>query len=176
MAGFSFALGVFVFASFLTKNSMATSIPLDPAFIPITQCCPVGSSLAIEDWQDSRQQPDGTWKDLLDPIAETVPRPTGKIAALKMLRSGERGWRPDRDEWFEGLKWDYGRHNFINRVSCVPDKNNLPDIHSLPASLYPRPPFPPVHKQRQIFETNPWPLAENVTLLSEGKSSRSCSF
>jgi len=168
MAGFSFALGVFVFASFLTKSSMATSLPLDPAFIPITQCCPVGSSLAIEDWQDSRQQPDGTWKDLLDPIAETVPRPTGKIAALKMLRSGERGWRPDRDEWSEGLKWDYGRHNFINRVSCVPDKNNLPNIHSLPASLYPRPPFPPSHKERQIFETNPWPLAENVTLLSEG--------
>ena len=141
---------------------------------PVTTCCPPGSFLAIEDWQGSRQGPDGIWKTSVDSkmtLRDSVlPQPTPKIKALTKLR---RKW--NRDYWYM-LNYEYGRHNFINRVYCVPDKNNLPSIHKFQGSAYPRPPYWATSLDklwsRKTFENFTWPLAENQTLYSQGKLSK----
>ena len=141
---------------------------------PVTTCCPPGSFLAIEDWQGSRQGPDGIWKTSVNSkmtLRDSVlPQPTPKIKALTKLR---RKW--NRDYWYM-LNYEYGRHNFINRVYCVPDKNNLPSIHKFQGSAYPRPPYWATSLDklwsRKTFENFTWPLAENQTLYSQGKLSK----
>ena len=211
------ALPLGLFLSIIIASATAST---PPGFTPINTCCPPGSFLVIEDWQGSKQQPDGVWKYLPDSdpgygdsgsdsesgsgthgsgsgdsgsgsgTADTsntaesgsgnLPQPTPKIAALKKFRSHQRGWRPSRDDWYNTLKWQYGRHNFINRVYCVPDKNNLPDIHNMPGSSYPRPPYwaDAMAKAlgRRTFEEYTWPLAENQTLWSQGRLSQNKGF
>ena len=99
-----------------------------------------------------------------------LPQLTPKIKALTKLR---RKW--NRDYWFM-LNYEYGRHNFINRVYCVPDKNNLPSIHKFQGSAYPRPPYWATSLDklwsRKTFENFTWPLAENQMLYSQGKLSK----
>jgi len=217
MAEIPLALPLGLFLSIIIASATAST---PPGFTLINTCCPPGSFLVIEDWQGSKQQPDGVWKYLPDSdpgygdsgsdsesgsgsgthrtgsgdsgsgsgTADTsntaesgsgnLPQPTPKIAALKKFRSHQRGWRPSRDDWYNTLKWQYGRHNFINRVYCVPDKNNLPDIHNMPGSSYPRPPYwaDAMAKAlgRRTFEEYTWPLAENQTLWSQGDKLPSC--
>ena len=169
MGSIPLTLGLFVSTIIVALASAATTVP--PGVTPVTTCCPPGSFLAIEDWQGSQQQPDGIWGDLQ--YSGNMPQPTPRIAALKKFRSDQRGWRPERDDWFSTLKWQYGRHNFINRVHCVPDKNNLPDIHAFKGSSYPKPPYwaDTIDKAlgRKTFENYTWPLAENQTLWSQGR-------
>ena len=209
MASTPLTLGVFL-SAILATPSAATTAP--PGLTPVTTCCPPGSFLAIEDWQGSKQQPDGIWKDLSDFEPEhsdsgsgsgsgdsgsgsgsgagasnsgnsgnsggsssgALPQPTPRIAAIKKFRSGQRGW--DRDDWFSTFKWQYGRHHFINRVYCLPDQNNLPNIHAMPGSSYPRPPYwadtLDREFERMTFENYTWPLAENQTLWSQGRISQ----
>ena len=221
MANTALALGLFLS---IVIASASTSTP--SGFTPVMTCCPQGSFLAIEDWQGSKQQPDGIWQDLRDygsgdshsddshsgsgsgsgddgsgsgsrsgpgnsgsseESAESgsgnLPRPTPKIAALRKFHGmrGHRGWRPERDDdWFGTLKGQYGRHNFINRVYCVPDKNNLPDIHAMQGSSYPRPPYwadtLALALGKRTFENFTWPLAENQTLWSQGRISQDKDF
>ena len=156
---------VVLVSAIVALASAATTVP--PGVTPVTTCCPPGSFLAIEDWQGSRQQPDGIWGDLQ--YSGNLPQPTAKIATLQKLR----GWsepRGDPDDWAEMLKTEYGRHNFINRVYCVPDKNNLPAINDFEGSSYPTPPYWATTLDkvigRKTFEN---PLAENQTLWSQGR-------
>ena len=68
---------------------------------------------------------------------------------------------------------DYGRHNYISRVFCVPDKNDLPPIDGFAGSSYPTPPyFASVEgKLRGTFgevRNGTKPLADNQILRSTG--------
>ena len=168
MGSIPLTLGLFVSTIIVAIASATTTAP--PGVTPVTTCCPPGSFLAIEDWQGSRQKPDGIWGDLQ--YSGNMPQPTPRIAALKKLR----GWCERRcrsEDWPGHLKGEYGRHNFINRVYCVPDKNNLPDIHAFKGSSYPRPPYWATTWDkvygRKTFENYTWPLAENQTLWSQGR-------
>ena len=110
---------------------------------PVATCCPPGSFLAIEDWQESRQLPNGIWTDSIT------------FNSIEELNSAEKRqitpplWSfLDRDSVDENAKPDdyqrvqsYGRHNFILGVSCVPDKNNLQPIDGFRGSSYPDPPY-----------------------------------
>ena len=111
---------------------------------PVTTCCPPGSFLAIEDWQESRQLPNGLW--------------TYSISFKSM------------DELKNHEVHRYGRHNIISRVSCVPDKNNLQPIDGFRGSSYPDPPyFASVEDKLLGLETSSKPLADNQILHSTGK-------
>ena len=111
---------------------------------PVTTCCPPGSFLAIEDWQESRQLPSGLWVDSLtfDSMSEFKRHEVNR----------------------------YGRHNYISRVSCVPDKNNLQPIDGFRGSSYPDPPyFASVQDKLLGLETRSKPLADNQILHNTGK-------
>ena len=102
----------FYFLLFKTSSSSKT---------PVTTCCPPGSFLVIEDSQQSRQLPNGLW------VASDTITPTGSMLAL-------HGW------WW-GAYEKYGRHNYNLKVSCEPDKNNLPPIDGFQGSSHPNPPY-----------------------------------
>jgi len=72
---------------------------------------------------------------------------------------------------------DYGRHNFISKVFCVPDKNNLPPINGFAGSSYPDPPyFATVEDKLNGRETGNGtkPLANSQILKSTGDRFPSC--
>ena len=110
---------------------------------PVTTCCPPGSFLAIEDWQESRQLPNGLWVDSLS---------FNSMSEFKRHEVNR-----------------YGRHNYISRVSCVPDKNNLQTIDGFRGSSYPDPPyFASVQDKLLGLETRSKPLADDQILQSTG--------
>ena len=83
---------------------------------PVVTCCPPGSFLAFEDLQGSTQLPNGLW-----------------------VASEGRKQHLASPTWEQGD--EYGRHNYISKVFCVPDKNNLPPINGFAGSSYPDPPY-----------------------------------
>ena len=117
--------------------------------IPVHTCCPPQHFLAIEDWAESWQDPEGNWKPKNTPaqrMLSTIGSPIGGI-----LRHVETASERDMLErvysdrymsnYFYGLvprgglfynaKYDWDdpkRHDFISRVHCVADKNNMPPI------------------------------------------------
>ena len=132
---------------------------------PVATCCPSGSFLAIEDWQESRQLPNGLW---VDSISEKDGRQITP-PMWSFLRRSEDGNATRRDY---RVVHRYGRHNFILGVSCVPDKNNLQPIDGFRGSSYPDPPyFASVQDKLLGLETRSKPLADNQILHSTGKFS-----
>ena len=105
-----------VFFSPLASSFNTPNTPTQPSKTPVATCCPPGSFLAIEDLQESRQLPNGLWVESKEK-KQHLASPT---------------W--DSDE-------DFGRHNYISKVFCVPDKNNLPPIDGFSGSSYPDPPY-----------------------------------
>ena len=105
---------------------------------------PPGSFLAIEDWQESRQLPNGLWTQSIT------------FNSMRELKNHD--------------VHRYGRHNIISRVSCVPDKNNLQSIDGFRGSSYPDPPyFASVEDKLLGLETRSKPLSDNQILQSTGK-------
>ena len=47
----------------LVSALLLVSTSTSPIKTPVATCCPPGSFLAIEDWQESRQLPNGLWTD-----------------------------------------------------------------------------------------------------------------
>ena len=139
---------------------------------PVATCCPPGSFLVIEDWQESRQLPNGLWTDsitfnsmdefysfedrqITPPMWSLNRGASDNIATLSDYRKVSR----------------YGRHNYILGVSCVPDKNSLDPIDGFRGSLYPDPPyFASLQDKLLGLETRSKPLAENQILQSTGSS------
>merc|ERR1712032_309707 len=118
---------------------------------PVATCCPPGSFLAIEDLQGSRQLPNGLWV---------------KSEGTQHLASPT--WETDED---------YGRHNHISKVFCVPDKNNLPPIDGFAGSSYPDPSyFASVEDKLANRETGNGtkPLANDQILQSTGDRFPTC--
>ena len=137
---FSFTF-FFYFLLFKTTSSSKT---------PVTTCCPPGSFLVIEDSQQSRQLPNGLW------VASDTITPTGSMLALY--------------NWWLGAYEEYGRHNYNLRVSCEPDKNNLPPIDGFRGSSHPNPPyFASVDDKMRGRESTSKPLADNQVLQSTGQ-------
>ena len=153
--------------------SLPTISLASPTKTPVATCCPPGSFLAIEDWQGSRQLPNGLWVDSEDEI----------------LSDGDARWKYpiasslwatpfDRSEYIPHTIYnranDYGRHNYISRVFCLPDKNNLPPIDGFAGSSHPDPPYFASVKDR-LYETfrevrnGTKPLADTQILQSTGK-------
>ena len=109
-------MGLTTMASMLVLLSLFFFLPIaSSSKTPVATCCPPGSFLAIEDLQGSRQLPNGLWV---------------KSEGKQHLASPT--WETDKD---------YGRHNHISKVFCVPDKNHLPPIDGFTGSSYPDPPY-----------------------------------
>ena len=74
------------------------------------------------------------------------------------------------DGWWLGAYEEYGRHNYNLRVSCEPDKNNLPPIDGFRGSSHPNPPFfASVDDKMRGRESTSKPLADNQVLQSTGQ-------
>lgn len=119
--------------------------------IPVNTCCPPRHFLAIEDWAESWQDPEGNWKPKSTPAHRSL-RSVGSPRIRHILRDVETASErdmlervySDRHMAYEfyalmqgrlvsawGAKYDWGdpkRHDFISRVHCVADKNNMPAI------------------------------------------------
>ena len=131
---------------------------------PVATCCPPGSFLAIEDWQESRQLPNGLWVDAI--ISNSMEERQITPPMWSFLRRSKDG-NATRSDYRKVHR--YGRHNFILGVSCVPDKNNLQPIDGLRGSSYPDPPyFASVQDKLLGLETRSKPLADNQILHSTG--------
>ena len=143
-----------------------------PTKTPVTTCCPPGSFLAIEDWQESRQLPNGLWTDSItfDSMEEFYSLKERQITPPMWSR------RPGTSENIATMSdfkavYRYGRHNYILGVSCVPDKNSLDPIDGFRGSLYPDPPyFASLQDKLLGLETRSKPLADNQILQSTGSS------
>ena len=150
-----------VWMSVFLPTCIASSSTSSPTYsTPVATCCPPGSFLAIEDWQGSRQLPNGLWVD----SKEELTSGRKKVGASSLLALDRSMNIPVED---------YGRHNYISRVFCVPDKNDLPPIDGFAGSSYPTPPyFASVEgKLRGTFgevRNGTKPLADNQILRSTG--------
>ena len=152
-----------VWMSVFLPTCIASSSTSSPTYsTPVATCCPPGSFLAIEDWQESRQLPNGLWVD----SKEELTSGRKKVGASSLLAlDGNMNYAVDDYR-------DY-RHNYISRVFCVPDKNDLPPIDGFAGSSYPTPPyFASVEgKLRGTFgevRNGTKPLADNQILRSTG--------
>jgi len=145
-------MGSTTMASLLVLLSVFFFLPIaSSSKTPVATCCPPGSFLAIEDLQGSRQLPNGLWV---------------KSEGTQHLASPT--WETDED---------YGRHNHISKVFCVPDKNNLPPIDGFAGSSYPDPPyFASVEDKLAGRETGNGtkPLANDQILQSTGDRFPTC--
>ena len=150
-----------VWMSVFLPTCLASSSTSSPTYSsPVATCCPPGSFLAIEDWQGSRQLPNGLWVDSKEELISERKKPFPPPLLA-------HAW--DLKRAFEG----YGRHNYISRMFCVPDKNDLPPIDGFAGSSYPTPPyFASVEgKLRGTFgevRNGTKPLADNQILRSTG--------
>ena len=163
---FAFALLPRIFPT--TATTIAT---------PINTCCPPGHFLAIEDVQESKQDPEGVWtpdSDLSQPFHESWRRHEELPNALTKAVFTESYIRHKGYELM-GLqpwnRWDrrLDRHQYISRVFCVPDKNDLPSIDGLSGSSLPSPPY---YATKEAWRQGIWiknrVLAESQVLRSKG--------
>ena len=158
---------------------------------PINTCCPPGHFLAIEDLQESKQGPEGDWQRLRLPDNFHSPW-TPDIALDEELHHALRPRYEDLKnaprkaaftesflarEWYDLIgdqgrnRWDrkLERHQYISRVFCVPDKNDLPSIDGLSGSSLPSPPyFASTEAWRQDMSIESRVLAEGQVLQSKG--------
>ena len=125
-------------------------LALSSIAIPVHTCCPPGHFLAIEDWAKSWQDPEGNWKPTTGTPAYEAQRMFGSPIG-RILRQVETASERDmlervysdrymsnffynlmpRGGLFYNAKYDWDdpkRHDFISRVHCVADKNNMPPI------------------------------------------------
>jgi len=169
---FAFALLPRIFPT--TATTIAT---------PINTCCPPGHFLAIEDVQESKQDPEGVWtpdSDLSQPFHESWSRHEELPNALTKAVFTESYIRHKGYELM-GLqpwnRWDrrLDRHQYISRVFCVPDKNDLPSIDGLSGSSLPSPPY---YATKEAWRQGIWiknrVLAESQVLRSKGSRLPSC--
>ena len=151
-------------------SALVATTCASPTKTPVVTCCPPGSFLAIEDWQESRQLPNGLWADsvtlsnglwvdfkrqITPPMWSFKPGESDNIATLSDYNTVSR----------------YGRHNYILGVSCVPDKNNLHPIDGFRGSQYPDPPYFASLQDKMLgLETRKGskPLADSQILQSTG--------
>ena len=165
---------VFSLLTLLFTPLPSSSEEEDPeGLTPVVTCCPPGSFLAIEDWQESRQLPNGLWED------STTVDVLGGLYSEEKRHITPPMWVLDRipgDSIATSRDYErvnrFGRHNYISRVSCVPDKNNLPPIDGFSGSSYPDPPyFASVQDKMLGLETRNGskPLANDQILQSLGK-------
>merc|ERR1719234_49712 len=137
---------------------------------PVATCCPPGSFLAIEDWQESRQLSNGLWVEAITSNYMEECQITSPMWSFLRRSKDSNATRSDHRKVHR-----YGRHNFILGVSCVPDKNNLQPIDGLRGSSYPDPPyFASVQDKMLGLETRSKPLADNQILQRTGVGLPSC--
>ena len=139
---------------------------------PVATCCPPGSFLAIEDWQESRQLPNGLWTDSVtfNSMEEFYSLKERQITPpMWSLNRGASDNIATMSDYNDVSR--YGRHNYILGVSCVPDKNNLHPIDGFRGSLYPDPPYFASRQDKLLgLETSSKPLADSQILQSTGIS------
>ena len=158
----------------LLFTPLPSSSSEDPeGLTPVVTCCPPGSFLAIEDWQESRQLPNGLWVDstTVDVLGGLYSEEKRHITPPMWVLDRSPGDSIATSRDYERVN-RFGRHNYISRVSCVPDKNNLPSIDGFSGSSYPDPPyFASVQDKMLGLETRNGskPLANDQILQSLGK-------
>ena len=120
--------------------------------IPINTCCPPGHFLAIEDWGEFHQDPEGNWTPRMVPAHRVLGSfrggSIGDIGHIleRVEKASERDMleRVYSDLYmtsqfytlsaisgpsYAKFYWDGPkRHDFMSRVFCVPDQNNMPDL------------------------------------------------
>ena len=156
---------------------------VSPAKTPVATCCPPGSFLAIDDWQESRQLPNGLWTDSVtfNSMEEFYSLKERHITPpMWSLNRGASDNIATMSDYHKVSR--YGRHNYILGVSCVPDKNSLHPIDGFRGSsyiqnrvqrllIYPEPPyFASLQDKLLGLETRSKPLADNQILQSTGGS------
>jgi len=163
---------------FLPTISLASS----STKTPVATCCPPGSFLAIEDWQGSRQLPNGLWVDSEDEILSDGDA-RWKYPIASPLWALRRSFPVDRLEYIPHSIYNaankFGRHNYISRVFCLPDKNNLPSIDGFAGSSYPDPPYfasveDKLYESFREVRNGTKPLADTQILQSTGDRLPSC--
>ena len=148
---------------------------------PINTCCPPGHFLAIEDLQQSKQDPEGHWtpdhSNNRDPWHERWRRYEGLINKPTTTKIHFTESYMAR-KWCEliglcsgdqRLETRLDRHHYISRVFCVPDKNDLPGIDGLSGASLPSPPYFATTEawlQSELIESRV--LAEGQVLRSKG--------
>ena len=153
---------------------------------PINTCCPPGHFLAIEDLQQSKQDPEGVWTP--DHSNNEHPWHEAWRRHEEMTKASQKTLFTESymaHKWFELLglygmhryRWvqRLDRHQYISRVFCVPDQNDLPSIDGLSGSSLPSPPYYATAQDSILIENRV--LAENQVLRSKGlKATRETSF
>ena len=158
---------------------------------PINTCCPPGHFLAIEDLQQSKQDPDGDWQRLRLPDNFHAPWTPDRALDEELHHALRPRYEDLKNaprkaaftesflarEWYDLIgdqgrnRWDrkLERHQYISRVFCVPDKNDLPSIDGLSGSSLPSPPyFASTEAWRQDMSIESRVLAEDQVLQSKG--------
>ena len=153
---------------------------------PINTCCPSGHFLAIEDLQESRQDPEGVWSPPEDyTIYHLKAGDEGPMVEAIYVKSqfADKWWELTHRRYNSGNqvfreksltksnnKGKLDRHQHISRVSCVPDKNDLPSIDGLSGSSLPSPPyFATKEDWREGISVEMRVLAEDQMLQSQGQ-------
>ena len=132
-------------------------LALSSIAIPVHTCCPPGQFLAIEDWAESWQDPEGNWNTKRTPAQRMLATIGGRErSGMRILRDVETTSERDmlervssdrymshffynlmpRGGLFYNAKYDWDdpkRHDFISRVHCVADKSNMPPIEGASA-------------------------------------------
>ena len=158
--------------AFVVLKALLATTYASPTTTPVVTCCPPGSFLAIEDWQESRQLPNGLWTDSVtfNSMEEYYSLKERQITPpMWSLNRGASDNIATMSDYNDVSR--YGRHNYILGVSCVPDKNNLHPIDGFRGSLYPDPPFfATLQDKMSGLESRKGskPLADNQTLQSSG--------
>ena len=159
---------------------VATTYASPPTKTPVATCCPPGTFLAIEDWQESRQLPNGLWTDSItfNSMEEFYSLKERQITPPMWIHRSMDPWsfKPGASDNVATMSdynavSRYGRHNYILGVSCVPDKNNLHPIDGFRGSFYPDPPYFASLQDKWLgLETRKGskPLADSQILQSTG--------
>ena len=124
-------------------------LALSSTTIPVHTCCPPGHFLAIEDWAESWQDPEGNWIPNIGTPAYKAQRHMGSpiggiLRQVKTARERDMLERVYSDRYmsnffysliprgglfYNAKRQDFiSRHDFISRVQCVQDKNDMPAI------------------------------------------------
>merc|ERR1712130_146699 len=179
---------MFVLIMLLVSEAIlvATTYASPPTKTPVATCCPPGTFLAIEDWQESRQLPNGLWTDSItfNSMEEFYSLKERQITPPMWIHRSMDPWsfKPGASDNVATMSdynavSRYGRHNYILGVSCVPDKNNLHPIDGFRGSFYPDPPyFASLQDKLLGLETRKGskPLADSQILQSTGDRLPSC--
>lgn len=137
----------------LVVQELFFGLALSSTAIPVNTCCPPRHFLAIEDWAESWQDPEGNWRTKDTPAKRALDyvgvesHGWGHLLRYRVETAGQRDMMErvysDRHmsalfyNWslkprlFYSAKYDWDnpkRNDFISRVHCVADENNMPAI------------------------------------------------